>query len=169
MGRPADARPWNAWVLLMGVLTVLTLAALKPAFDAYYAGMLDRTVERHLATYDDLAVLEAANARAEAALGGGRLPIDRAMEQLATRGRLAFPAISPRPGAEQNLAALRGWGQMPQELPDLRAPEPEPMPIPGDAISPEALRGIEGALRDILERRSAVPTDQEDRPGEEAP
>lgn len=136
-------------VSTVALVGVLIFASVKLGFDSYYDAMQASAVERQLTTYDDLAARAAAEGQWEQRLGQGRMPIDRAMEQLATRGRAAFPAIRPQKGAEMNTDPLAGWNQLPQEL---GLPEPEPEPVvpapffdPNDELSPGALEGLEGA------------------------
>lgn len=53
------------------------------------------------------------------ALATGPMTIDDAMARLGRQGRMAFPQIRPQRAGEMNLDALRGWAQLPQELPDV--------------------------------------------------
>jgi hypothetical protein len=43
------------------------------------------------------------------------MPIDKAMQQLATRGRTAIPDIMPT--MSRDVAPLQGWTKMPAEVP----------------------------------------------------
>lgn len=149
MGRWEQSAPKNALIVLVIGASALALLALKPGLDSYYDGMFRDVVTRQQRVYDDLAMVNAAAARADAQLHQGSMPIDRAMEQLATRGRMSFPAIRPEAGPEQVLDALRGWSQLSQEVPERRTPTepppaPEPPRLPRDVISPEALLELEG-------------------------
>ena len=145
MGRWEQSAPKNALILLVIGMSAVVLLALKPGLDSYYDGMFHGMLTRQQQVYDDRAMGNAAAARADAQLNQGSMPIDLAMEQLATRGRMSFPAIRPEAGPEQVRDALRGWSQLSREVPERRTPAPEPPPAPPDVISPDALLELEGA------------------------
>ncbi len=129
-----DTPPRNRLIALYTALAVVTLLALKPAFDAYYDRMHSAAAAQVLEIGQDLAPLE--QVRGEWA--GRDEAIERGMQQLAERGRLGIPAISPSSEGEMNLDPLRGWGQLPREV---RLPSPQPAPAPPpqpEAPEPEA-------------------------------
>lgn len=110
---PRNNPPRNGLILFYAVIAVALLASLKPAFDAYYDAVLTGARADRLSTYSDLEPLNAA----EAQWNERRMPIDRAMSELGTRGRGAFPQINPEPGEAMNLGPLNGWTQSPLPLP----------------------------------------------------
>jgi len=59
-------------------------------------------------------------------LKGGAMPIDKAMQGLVARGRMAAsPDIMP--SASRDFAPMQGWSKMPGEVPSaMLAPPPEP-------------------------------------------
>lgn len=125
--------PRNGIIFFFVVLSVATLAALKPAFDSYYDSMYRANVDQRLETYSDLTDVEQAKSRWEAELGS----IDDDIAQLS---RARPTTIVPQHSEEMNLDPLRGWNQLPQELPPL----PEPEPLEEEMISPDDLLEGEG-------------------------
>jgi len=60
--------------------------------------------------------LQRVRASEEARLHAGGMPIERAMEEVATRGRRGLPAeLQPEPSGD--LAPLGGWGFQPRDVP----------------------------------------------------
>ncbi|MDH5493022.1 MAG: hypothetical protein OEY14_13795 [Myxococcales bacterium] len=152
--------PRNGLIGLSIFMTAFTLVALIPVFNSYWSSVVDPLVrERSL----DSAGLDPAQAREAQRdqLESSPLPIDRAMEQLGSRGRRVAPQITPRPS--EDVAAVEGWGQRPNEEGAAaaraaweeahRPPEPEPEPatidggVSGDAAAPslEAAAPVEAA------------------------
>lgn len=59
-------------------------------------------------------------------LKGGAMPIEKAMQDLAARGRMASPDITP--SASRDFAPMQGWSKMPGEVPAaMTAPPAEPV------------------------------------------
>lgn len=125
--------PKNGVIFFFVVLSVGTLVSLKPAFDAYYDGMFRGAVSDRLEMADDLAQLHTAQANWDGELSD----IDEAIEQLESRPA----AVRPAAPADMNLDALRGWNQLPQQVPAhvtaALSPEPEPvleevLPVEGE-------------------------------------
>jgi len=125
-----DTPPRNRLIAFYSLLAVGTLMVLKPAFDSYYDRMYDRAVDDRLASYNDrtivaerdVAPLSQREAEWETSLSSGSMPIDRAMAQIAQRGRTGIPQIAPQATAEQNMDALNGWSESPN--PDAPAANP---------------------------------------------
>jgi hypothetical protein len=129
--------PRNRLIAFYTALAVATLLALKPAFDSYFDRMKTTAVQDRLVTYDDLQVVQEAEAEwsrelclenelaqlesADQRRCTGR-SIEETMQQLARRGRTAMPAIRPEASEEPNLDALRGWTERPQEVPEAAQP-----------------------------------------------
>jgi hypothetical protein len=75
------------------------------------------------------------------ALSAGKVPIDRAMQEFAERGRSAFTSVTPT--ASQDLSALSGWIRSPNFKPVTAHPvrtarPPEPPPTAAPVPAPEA-------------------------------
>lgn len=171
--------PRNGLIAIIGVLSVATLIAIKPGFDAYYDGMHREAMADRLETYSDLNQLEAARADWDRRLHSGSTPIDQAMTQLAERGRTAFPAIRPQPPAELNLDPLTGWAQLPQELPQAvrdaqaaaEAPAPEPALLEGELPTDgnDMDEASDAAAPEAAPAPAAAPAAPRPRPARPAP
>jgi hypothetical protein len=138
--------PRNRLIALYSALAVVTLVALKPAFDAYFDRMQRRQTDLHLEGDGDMLALDEARGRWENTvgnpwvLGDDRRPIDRAMAELAERPREELRAIAPNTAGEMDLDPLRGWTRLPREVQAPPTPEapleevvpPEGVPAPGE-------------------------------------
>ncbi|HEY8429728.1 MAG TPA: hypothetical protein VIL20_15195 [Sandaracinaceae bacterium] len=132
--------PRNRLIALYTALAVVTLLALKPAFDAYFDRMWVSARTRGLEIGQDLAPLE----RARAEWARRDEAIRSAMRELSNRGRLGVPAIAPRLD-DANRDALRGWAQLPPVRPDLLSPEASARPDEGTEAAPAEGAPAEGA------------------------
>jgi hypothetical protein len=94
--------------LLVSLGTALATTAGLFILQIWYASYLDVAVvhgdERDVPMG---AKLEAMRNEERAKLGSGSMPIDKAMEALAQRGRNAFPQLASKPSAD--LSAMSGW------------------------------------------------------------
>lgn len=124
-------------IVFFAVLSVVTLAALQPAFNSYFGSVAG--AERHVrqearaSYYEEVAELREVD---EAALARGPMSIGRAMTMV-QQGRAQLGVIQARPF--QNREALAGWSHHPgfEALVDTPAP-------PADVAS-ETEQGTDGA------------------------
>lgn len=169
-----DTPPRNRLIAFYTLLAVGTLMVMKPAFDSYYDRMYDRAVDDRLERYNgelivagrDVAPLAEREAQWETSLSSGPMPIQRAMEQVAQRGRMGVPQVMPQAPAEQNMDALTGWSQLPNpdapSAPEAAAEtpeEPEPMEMGvEDGVDPalEPGDGSDAAPEDSVEPEETV-------------
>jgi len=117
-----DTEPRNNQILLWGVVSVITLFALVPLFHSYFGitfgeEMAAKVYEQPNTEYEELRDGQKAELRT------APIPVDQAIEQLATRGRTNTP-VTPRPNDlpalpadeyEASLAPVIGWTQRPNE------------------------------------------------------
>ncbi|AKF06456.1 hypothetical protein [Sandaracinus amylolyticus] len=139
--RPDDTPPRNRVIFTYTVLAVITLIGLKYVFDSYMdVSRRDRRRENIEESRTTAELAEYRESQREA-LRGGAMPVDRAIDELGRRGRGAFPLI--RPAASQDLDPLRGWQQLPRELPAALAPAAAPTPeaTPVEAVPAEGEPG----------------------------
>ncbi len=119
----------------VGILSIVTLLATRTALVSYF----DHMVRAEEATKVGGAKPEALlSLRADEAsrLAAGSMPIDKAMQQLTTMGRLsASPSIVP--SASRDVAPLAGWSMMPGEVPPAMT-APPPVAPAADAGAPDA-------------------------------
>ncbi|HEY2735993.1 MAG TPA: hypothetical protein VGI70_18475 [Polyangiales bacterium] len=108
----------------------------------WYGTYIDVRFNDHLAANGPAEGMVAAREADQRALSSGKVPIERAMQELAERGRGAFSSVAPT--ASQDLSALSGWIRSPNFKPvtahpvrSARAPEPAPAGAP-TAAAPAA-------------------------------
>jgi hypothetical protein len=114
-------------ILQVGILAIVSLLATRAVLQAYFDRIERAEVTRKLGTYPVLADMRA---EAKKELTGGPMPIDQAMQTLASKGRMnASPDIVP--SASKDVAPLQGWSKMPSYVPpEMTAPPPPPPPPP---------------------------------------
>jgi len=120
-------------ILQVGLLAIVTLLGTRAFLQAYFDRMERAEITRKLGTNDSLISLRAEEKQQ---LSGGAMPIDKAMQMLATKGRLnASPEIMP--SASKDRAPLEGWTRLPGQVPTAFAvPPPEPVPAPSASTAP---------------------------------
>ena len=128
---PDDTPPRNGVILLATFVAVTTLFSLKYVFYSYLDRSEMRVRRGHVATSLTSEHLAEYREHANAQLLGGEMPIEDAMDQLATRGRGAFAQI--RPIADTSTGAREGWARMPVRADD-PAPHAERVREPLDAV-----------------------------------
>src|SRR5450432_1660156 len=109
-------------VLLIGAFAAaISLALFDQIFRSYYNSMMEEEESEKVLTVAPKQLLDLRTAE-QARLTSAALPIDRAMKELATRGRedptlkdLAKADITPEPSNDN--AALIGWGQLAPKAP----------------------------------------------------
>jgi hypothetical protein len=107
--RPDDSPPRNGVILFYTVLAVLTLVGLKFVMDSFHDSSRLAIQAQHLERSRSSQVLAEYREQVSQALGEGEMPIDRAMQELAQRGRGAFPQVRPFPSTDRG--ALEGWNR----------------------------------------------------------
>lgn len=98
--------------LLLCLGTALATTAGLFTLQSWYSSYLDVVViHGDLSDVPINAKLQALRSEEDAKLSSGRLPIGKAMEALAQRGRDAFPNLAPKPS--DDLSAMSGWVHKP--------------------------------------------------------
>jgi hypothetical protein len=112
-------------ILKVGALSIGALVAAHATLVAYFDHIAQAEEHRKFGEVKPEALL---NLRADekGRLSSGPMPIDKAMQQIALRGRTAAsPDILPT--ASRDLAPLQGWVRMPGEVPPaMTAPQAAP-------------------------------------------
>src|SRR5215472_18335876 len=104
---PHDKSPPQTGLILKGaVLAIGTLLAVHGALVTYFDHYAQAEERRKFgeATPEQLINLRAYE---KDQLNGGRVPIDKAMQDLVVRGRTASPDITP--SESKDIAPLQGW------------------------------------------------------------
>ena len=129
--RPDDSPPQLRIIVGYSIFAVLCLVGLKFGFDSYLDTSRISVRRLHLAGSHTVAALEEYRDAQRSKLGGGAMPVERAVQELGRRGRGAFPLI--RPVESTDLDPLRGWSQLPREVPASALP---PQPVPEAVVTP---------------------------------
>lgn len=132
-----SADPRTGLVFRIGILSVVTLFVVHAGLVAYFDRMAKAETYTKVGALKPEALM---NMRADEQqrLASGAMPIDRAMQMLAAKGRMG---MSPElmPSASRDIAPLQGWMQMPGEVPaPMMAPEPAPSAAPSASAAPSS-------------------------------
>jgi hypothetical protein len=138
------SEPRVGLIVKVGALAVGTLIVVVAGLTAYYDDIARAEEHRKFGEVKPEALM---NLRADeqARLNSGATPIDKAMQQVAARGRMAAsPDIAP--SFSKDVAPLQGWLKMPAEVPSAMMAT-EPPPAPGATIGDAgAGSGVDGAV-----------------------
>jgi len=110
-------------IVTVGVITVVTLVALNFVLGGYYSHMTDEAQRAKLAPTTGLDEYHKSQGLI---LAGSKIPIDKAMAQLAKGERDALIA----PQQSDDLGPMTGWTKLPKKAPMV------PMPGAADAGAP---------------------------------
>lgn len=126
------SQPRVGLIFKIAAFSIATLIVVHAALVAYFDDVARAEEYRKFGDVKPEALMSVrANERGR--LGSGAVPIDKAMQQIAARGRnAASPDIMP--SASKDVAPLQGWSKMPAEVPPaMTAPEPPSALATGDA------------------------------------
>lgn len=103
----------NKIIIAVGLGAIVVLVGLKFVFDSYYSILTAETTKEKLAPPVQLAELRSAEVKA---LGAGAMPIDKAMGEIANRGRAN---VSPDlvPTQSEDMGPMVGWSKLGRTLP----------------------------------------------------
>jgi hypothetical protein len=129
------AEPRVGLIFQVGILAIITLMAARAFLQAYFDRADRAEIARKLVPSEQLTSVRA---EANHQLTGGPMPIDHAMQMLATKGRMgASPDIMP--SASKDTAPLEGWTKLPGRVPPtfgMAPPETAPAPPPPSLAAP---------------------------------
>jgi hypothetical protein len=116
----------------VALIAIVTLIAVRGVLGAYFDRIAHAEEMRKIGTPEALKSLRADE---KLRLQSGPMPIEQAMQTLATKGRMgASPNVMP--SASKDVAPLQGWLKLPGEVPSaMTAPPPEPAPVPAPSSS----------------------------------
>jgi hypothetical protein len=111
--------------LFVGLRIALVTSAGLFALQLWYSSYLDvEVIHGDLSHVPMDSKLEAVRNEERAKLAAGSMPIDKAMEALAQRGRNAFPPLAAKPSGD--LSAMSGWVHRPGFKPYVPRPAAAP-------------------------------------------
>jgi hypothetical protein len=124
-------------MFLVAVVSAISLGVFDQIFRSYYNAMMEEEESEKVLTVAPKQLI-ALRAAEQQRLTSAALPLDRAMKELAARGRedpalkdLSKADISPE--ASNDMGAVVGWGLLGN-----KAPEPAPAPVNDHAASSDA-------------------------------
>jgi hypothetical protein len=95
-------------IIIIAIGTVVTLTSLKFVFESYFTDIMEDAAASKLVTPDEVNALHATEAKKLTTAPA--IPIDQAMAQLASQGRLASTVITPQPS--DDIAPITGWAHL---------------------------------------------------------
>jgi hypothetical protein len=118
-------------IFQVGVLSIITLIAIHTVLGSYFDRMNRGEIQRKVGVPEALMSLRADEKQR---LTAGAMPIDQAMQLLASKGRMnASPDIVP--SASKDVAPLQGWTKLPGQVPPAMTAPPAPPPPPPASAS----------------------------------
>jgi hypothetical protein len=130
--------------LLVCLGTALATAAGLFTLQIWYASYLDVAVIHRDQSHAPMhAKLQAVREEERAKLASGQMPIDRAMEALAQRGKSEFPRLAVKPS--DDISAMSGW----MHKPGFKMYVPRPV-----AAAAEEARRLAGAAAQVAPKGS---------------
>jgi hypothetical protein len=159
-----NSEPRVGLISKIGVSAIVVLLATRALLTAYFDHETQAELQRKIGSAKPEALM---NLRASEGtrLSSGAMPIDKAMAQLASRGRMGLgPELAP--SASKDLAPLQGWVKMPSEVPPAMTAAALPEGRPGDAgaaLSTSADAGVRargtdgGAVKNKASREGGAP------------
>jgi hypothetical protein len=115
------SEPKTGLIFRIGFLAIIILLSLRAALISYFGNMASAEEERKIGQV----VPEALNdlrADEKQRLSSGSMPVEKAMQEIVARGRMASPDTMP--SASKDVAPLQGWTKMPGEVPPAMTAEP---------------------------------------------
>jgi hypothetical protein len=133
--------PRNKLIAIYSALAVVTLVALKPAFDSYFDLTRRSAVERSLEVGEDLSEVRLAQQQ----WASRDVFVREAMDRLARpQARLTVPQLRPRP-ADDVRPSDRHWNILPEDQrPRYPSPPPPPPPVEPEAVPAVPPPGTDG-------------------------
>ncbi len=124
--------PRTTLILVIAVATVVTLVSLKFIFDSYFTDMMESEARAKVATPEEVVQLHADEQKKLTT--SPAVPIDQAMAELGSKGRLFSADIAPQQSDDR--AALTGWAHLHEGLP--AGASGETTGAPGGGAAPAA-------------------------------
>jgi hypothetical protein len=134
------SEPRVGLIFRIAFLVIVSLVSIRAALNSYFDQIASAEEQRK---FGDI-VPEALNdlhADELKRLNEGPMPIQKAMQDMASKGRKDMGSdFMPATAASRDIGPLQGWQKMPSEVPPAMtataAPEPIPAAVPADAGAP---------------------------------
>lgn len=133
-----NTQPKVGAIAQVAVLAIVTLLVTRGALLVYFDGMAQAEEYRKWGSLPPEA-LNSLRADETQRLSSGAMPIDKAIQAMATKGRMAAsPDITPATSAARDLAPLQGWTRMPAQVPPEMSAAPPAAPAAPEVASADA-------------------------------
>jgi hypothetical protein len=110
-----SSEPRVGLIAKVGVFCIVVLLATRAALNTYFDFMEQAEKQRKFGLIKPEALMSLRASEATR-LSAGAIPIDKAMAELASRGRMGIgPDLAP--SASRDVAPLQGWAKLPLEVP----------------------------------------------------
>jgi hypothetical protein len=121
-----SSEPRVGLIAKVGVFSIAVLLCTRAALSSYFDFMEQSEKQRKIGLVKPEALMSLRASEATR-LSSGAMPIDKAMGQLASRGRMGIgPELAP--SASRDVAPLQGWAKMPSEVPPAMMTSAVPVP-----------------------------------------
>jgi hypothetical protein len=122
-------------IAAVALVAIVVLVVTRGALVSYFDAMDRAETYRKVGSLKPEALMSV-RADEKMRLSSGPMPIDQAVQRLATRGRMgASPDVVP--SASKDMAPMQGWVQMPATVPPaMTAPPPPPAPSTSSSAAP---------------------------------
>ncbi len=136
------SQPRVGLIFKIAVFSIAVLIVVRATLVAYFDNVARAEDQRKFGDVKSEALL---NMRADekGRLATGAMPIDKAMQELAARGR-AKASVDIMPSASKDIAPLQGWSRMPGEVPPAMTAEPRAFLNPASTLDAGAAARIDG-------------------------
>jgi hypothetical protein len=133
------SEPRVGLIFRIAFLVIVSLVCIRAALNSYFSQIASAEEQRKFGDISPTALL-ALRADEDKRLKEGPMPVDKAMQDMAAKGRKDMsPDVMPAASA-RDIGPLQGWQKMPSEVPPamtaIAAPEPVPVAVPADAGAP---------------------------------
>jgi hypothetical protein len=144
-----SSEPRVGLIAKVGVFSIVVLLCTRSALSTYFDSMEQSEKQRKIGLVKPEALMSLRASEATR-LSSGAMPIDKAMGQLASRGRMGIgPEFAP--SASRDVAPLQGWAKMPSEVPPAMMTSAAPV-----APATPVVDGGAGAIRPAAGRMSGT-------------
>jgi hypothetical protein len=137
------SEPRVGLIFRFGFLVIIALIGTRAALTAYFDQIASaEELRKHGQVVPEALI----NLRAdeERRLTGAPLPIEKAMQDMVSKGRMGSPDIVP--SASRDVAPMQGWTKLPGEVPPMMTAAPPPEAVDGGpAVAPAADGGANAA------------------------
>jgi len=152
------SEPRSGLILKVGALAVVTLVVVHAALVAYFDRMAHGEEYRKVGSAPPDA-LTAIRADEKLRLTQGSMPIEKAVQTMATRGRMGVgPELTPKPSID--MAPMQGWVKLPTEVPApmmAMATAPPAAAVIADGGAPAPAASVQAPAADAGPRDGAAP------------